>query len=288
MRGREWAQKAHPSREATYSKIALDASRLRLRKPPKPTGRKRRLTLVASDVHFPKQDPGAWSIFLQAVRDLEPDGIYLMGDVLDLATASTHHELAITDLGLTLRQEFTAANHGLNQLDDVATKAWDRLWLEGNHEFRLERWKVNNCPPQLRDAIPTVEDALRVRERGYRVIPGGEQPIKVGDLHLLHGHFFGADHCRKHLQTLGVNVAYGHVHTPGQATTNTANGPLQSTCFPCLRTLTREWTHMSKVMTWTNGFGIIEWIDGVRASVRNVYIVDGAAVYGGHVWRASK
>jgi hypothetical protein len=258
---------------------------MRHRPPSKRSKRERRLTVVISDCHHPKVDKSAWKIVLAAVKDLQPDGLYLMGDFLDMATVSTHHELADTDVGLTLKREFDAGNKALDQLDEVAIGAWDRLWLEGNHCLRLARWKANSCPGAIRDSIPTIDEALRLRERGYRSVLGRDQPVKVGNLHLLHGHFFNQAHAQKHLTTMGVNEAYGHVHTPQQMTTYTMNGNIQATCFPCLRTLQREWVHMSKIHTWTLGFGVIEWV-GDHAFPRNVFIIDGRAVYGGWVWRA--
>lgn len=284
MTGKGWAESQGPT--GLYSAIALDASRLRIRKPPRPTGRPRRLTVCLSDVHAPKNDPAAWSVALQAIRDLEPDGLYLMGDVMDNASMSTHHETSEADAKVTYRIELAAANRLLNDLDAVATKAWDRLWLDGNHETRTRRWVLNVCPPALRDSMLTVEDACRVRDRGYRFLGPGEQPFKVGNLHLLHGHFYSRHHAAKHLDTLGVSCVYGHVHTPQQFTTHNEHGHLQATCLPCLRTLDRDWAHMRRIHSWTLGFGVIEWIDGTKASVRNVYVIDGEAVYGGHVWRA--
>ena len=279
----KWAREHSP--DAMFSNVLLDASRLKIAKPPRVTGKGRRLTVCLSDIHAPKQDPQAWSVVLQAIRDLQPDGLYLMGDIMDNSSMSTHHERADTDAGATYRLELAATNRLLNELDSVATKAWDRLWLDGNHETRSRRWILNVCPAALRDSIPTVEDACRVRDRGYRFIGPGEQPFKVGNLALLHGHFYNLHHAAKHLATLGVSCLYAHTHTPQSFTTHNEHGHLQATGMPCLRTLDREWIHMRRIHSWTNGFCVIEWI-GSKASVRNVYVIDGEAVYGGHRWRA--
>lgn len=282
----EWARAQEPL-ESAYSRIALEASRLKIRKPPRYRGKKRRLTVCGSDIHGIKRDKGAWSIFLQAIRDLRPDGIYLLGDIMDGQSVNRHTLAASDDPSVTLRMEFTDVNHMLNEVDDAAIYAWDRLVADGNHdEEREAKWLRQACPPQLRDMIPSLWDAVRAKDRGYRVFYGHEQPIRVGNLLLLHGHFFNKFHSAAHLMALGDSCLYGHTHTPQQFTTKMNDRHIQATGMPCLRVLNREWEHQSRVHTWTNGFAVIEWVDGVKAFPRNVYIVDGVATYAGHVWRA--
>jgi predicted phosphodiesterase len=268
-----------------YALLQLEISRMKAVKPPKPTGKPRRLTVCGSDIHGHKRDPQAWDVFLQAIRDLEPDGVYLMGDISD-GQSMKRHPPAATDVPMTYLQEVLECAKILDDVDRVATKAWDRILLDGNHDAdRTDKWVAATCPPQLRDLVPSLWDATRARERGYRVYKGHEQPVRVGDLLLLHGHFYSKHHAAAHLGALGEKCLYGHTHTPQQFTHNLNGKRIQATGMPCLRTLDREWEHQSKVHTWTNGFAIIEWIDG-RAYPRNVYIVNGEAVYGRHVWRA--
>jgi predicted phosphodiesterase len=270
-----------------FSKIILDASRLRLRKPPRWNGRtKRRLTVCGSDIHGHKRDKAAWSIFLQAIRDLKPDGVYLMGDIMD-GQSIKRHSPAATEDRVTLRFEMAEANRILDDVDEAAGRAWDRLILDGNHDGdRIDKWLRSSCPSELADSVPDIWEATRAKERGYRVLRGHEQPLLVGNLLLLHGHFYNRHHASSHLGAFGESCLYAHTHTPQQFTTSLNGRKVQATGMPCLRTLDREWEHMSKVHTWTNGFAVIEWVDGVKAFPRNVYIVDGVAVYAGHVWRA--
>jgi predicted phosphodiesterase len=280
----EYARGFKPA-SVIYSKIIEDSLSRKITKPPKPTGKPRRLSIAGSDIHGHKRDPVAWSIFLQAIRDLQPDGVFLMGDITD-GQSVNRHTPAPSDAPVTIRQEFGEISTIFDEVDAVATKAWERYVITGNHDAcRFDKWMLTSCPSALRDSVPSIWDAARVRERGYRLIDSDEQPFRVGNLLLLHGHFYNKHHPHSHLMALGESCLYGHTHTPGQATTNMAGRKIQATGMPCLRTLTREWEHQSKVHTWTNGFAVIEWVDGVKAFPRNVYIVDGVAVYGGHVWR---
>jgi predicted phosphodiesterase len=283
--GKAWAEEK-PSREAVYSRIALDASRLRIRRPPKNTGKKRRLSLWGSDIHGHKRDRAAWSIFLQAITDLKPDGLYLGGDVSD-GQALKRHSPAATEEAVTVRYEYAETNRLMDEIDERAVHATERLWIGGNHDDdRFQKWLRSSCPSILSDSVPTLVEAVRAKDRGYRVIEGNEQPFRVGNLLLLHGHFYSKHHAAAHIGALGESCLYGHTHTPQQFTTNLNGRKVQATGAPCLRTLDREWEQQSKVHTWTNGFTVIEWVDGVKAFPRNVYIVDGVAVYAGHVWRA--
>lgn len=283
--GKAWVEDTSPTRD--YSKVLLAIAAIKIRKPPKPTGKPRRLTVCGSDIHGIKRDPAAWSVFLQAIRSLRPDGVYLMGDVMDGQSVNAHTLAATDDPSVTLLREFVDVNKLLDEVDEAADRAWDRLILDGNHdEEREEKWLRRSCPPQLRDMIPSLWSFTRARDRGYRVLHGHQQPFRVGNLLLLHGHFYNLHHGLSHLRALGDSCLYGHTHTPTQTTTNMNGRHIQATGMPCLRVLNREWEHQSKVHTWTNGFTVIEWIDGVKASPRNVYIVDGEATYAGHVWRA--
>lgn len=263
----------------------------KIKKPPRPPrGKvKRRLTVVGSDMHHPKVDPVAWSIFLQAVRDLKPDSLWILGDFVDFASVSVH-ERSPGDERLTLKVELEAGNRALDELDEVATHAYERMYFDGNHDqYRLDRYVASGrCPGILSDMIPTLPQALHLRERGYRYIRRDEQPFRTGDLHVLHGEFYGTYHAAKHLQTLGVNVLYGHTHRPQSYTMRRADGPIVATALPCLRLLQREWTHMMKVHEWVHGFGVIPWVDGVIGFPTNVYIRDGVAAYGEFRWRAQE
>lgn len=272
--------------EATKSYTEELLARAKAIRPPPRGGGAIHRTVVLSDVHFPKQDPAAWSIAVQAVADLKPDSLWLLGDFLDLASV-TAHEMSPDDTAakLTLRKELEAGNAGLDALDRVATHAWDRRFFDGNHEHRLARYAATECPAALLDSLPTISEALYLNERGYDYVGPKRQPLVVGDLHVLHGHWYNLHHAHKHLTMLGVNCIYGHVHTPQQMTTRNQTGNLVATCVPCLRQLDREWVHMRTVHTWTQGFCVIEW-DGAQSQPFNVYIKNRRAAYGGHRWMA--
>lgn len=255
----------------------------------KPTGKPHRLGVVLSDVHVPKHDPASWAVALKAVRDLRPDHVWILGDFLDLASVNRHEKAPGDDY--TLRQELWCGNRALDEVADaIGPRPCDLLFVDGNHEDRMRRYVASGrCPPELRDALEEVPDALCLKQRGWRYVGPDEQPIYDGSLAVFHGHWYGKHHAAKHLDEMGGSVIYGHTHRPQQMTRQTVRGPIIGTGAPCLRRLSAEWQHQRnrEFTGWLNGFVVLEWIDGY-CHPRNVFVVNECASYGGRVWRAAK
>ena len=97
--------------------------------------------LAFGDVHFPHQEPTAVEILCKAAQRLKPDIIVCLGDLLDCGQFSTHpptYGVEHTDYADDLRQA--------NALFDRLQKHCGRLvMVEGNHEYRLDRWAASTA-----------------------------------------------------------------------------------------------------------------------------------------------
>lgn len=251
-----------------------------------------RVSVVFSDVHAPKQDPMAWACFLDAVRKIRESmnliGAICLGDLVDLASI-THHEKSPDDAGLTLAAELKAGGSCLDQVAKAAGADVEKVLVQGNHEYRLDRYLASGeCPRALLDVVPhNVFTGLKLQKRGWRYIGRDRQPYRHRGVLVHHGYWYPKHHAAKHADELGADNIYGHTHRPQQHTRTNVGGSVTSTGLPCLRILERDWEHMKTrpFAGWTHGFGIM-CHDADRTSVYNVLIEKGRAAWGGLTFKA--
>lgn len=283
--GAEWARK-HPTPAAIFADMRADRTVRRVVRHPPPL-RPPRLILAISDCHRPKFDPPTWRIFLQAVRDLKPDGVWILGDYLDLSSVNRHEKTV--DDAYTLKMELWDGNRGLDELSAaIGRRPVDLLFVDGNHEDRLRRYVASGrCPPELRDMFDEIPAELKLKERGWRYIHPDDQPhYPFKNFFVTHGKWYPTHHAAKHATALACSGMYGHTHRPQVFCTFNAHGPVVVTGMPCSRDPKVDWEHQRRqeFSGWLTGFAVVEVVDGIPHA-RNVLTLDGKAVWGGHVWR---
>lgn len=276
-----------PTPESLRKKM-LKARAARVVQTHAPIARTARTIVAISDVHRPKFDKATWRIFLRMIRDIRPDGVWIVGDYVDLSSVN-RHEKAAGDT-YTLGQELWDGNEGLDEISDaIGKRAADLLYIDGNHEARLSRYLASGrCPPELRDTIHEIPDELHLRRRGWRYVPSHRQPhYPFRRFAVTHGHWYNLHAAHKHAMAFGMSGLMGHTHRYQVYTTWNAHGPVVWTVMPTARDPYAEWQHQgSQVFTgWTTGLAVIEVLDEVP-HVRAVLTHGGAATYGGQTWRA--
>lgn len=99
---------------------------------------------VINDLHGPWEDPKAVQLVLDAFEDIHIDHLILNGDIVDFYNLSNHGPKnpdvqAILEDELIWGEEFLA---------ELRKKFPDTkiTYLFGNHEYRLDRFIMNNCP----------------------------------------------------------------------------------------------------------------------------------------------
>lgn len=100
-----------------------------------------KLAVVIPDMHVPYHHRKATELVLKTIQKLKPDEIVFLGDVADFYAVSSHgrHPTLLHDLRLEVDQ--------VNELLDVVSRfPGKKVFLEGNHCYRLERYLASQAP----------------------------------------------------------------------------------------------------------------------------------------------
>lgn len=107
----------------------------------KPTGRDQ-LTVAAGDAQFPFADARAIALFHAAIREIQPDNVVLLGDMIDLPSMSKYKQrpewIGKTNEAIEMYSEFLAQTRA-NAPDAKITV------VHGNHEQRLIDYTARNA-----------------------------------------------------------------------------------------------------------------------------------------------
>jgi len=170
--------------------------------------------LAFSDVHIPHQNPRAVEVFCRAAERIRPDLIVCLGDLLDCGQFSAHpptYGMPETDYVEDLRQA--------NALLDRLQGACDRLVIvEGNHEYRLDRWAAATA--EGRGAYTMLAPRTRLTDGRkctyvrYGSANGAYPHHRVNSrIIAVHGWSYARHATKQHLQiSQGRSVIHGHTH----------------------------------------------------------------------------
>jgi hypothetical protein len=146
---------------------------------------------------------------LKVAKDFNPDEIVLLGDFLDFYSVSSHQK--DPSLPHMLEKEIDQGNMYLDELDHFFPGK-KKVYLEGNHEFRLARYLQNNAPALFGMVSTKHLLDLNRRPNWKWVSYSPNQKYKVGGSKLLARHEpIGSS--AKTTSARGIcSIAYGHVH----------------------------------------------------------------------------
>jgi hypothetical protein len=230
----------------------------------------RKLTLVVPDIHFGEDSPEALALVTKTIATLRPWRVVQLGDLLDCAPFSTHQAHKIK-----LAREYDFRGREVEPARKwIATvlKYADYFHLlEGNHEYRCERWCLGAglAGESLWEVLNPKSVLLGSQPRG-RV---GYTPYIADaditsryhitkDLIAVHG-WSTAEHASSvHLRKAlvgGWSVVHGHTHRIGlDATRHPVTGRVLQAWSPgCLRTFTPQYTQANGPTRWNHGFSLV-------------------------------
>lgn len=169
--------------------------------------RKLQRILVCPDVHAPYHSKVAFDCFLRVARGWKPEGCIVLGDFGDFHEVGSHPK--DPRRRQPFEREVEGVNAALDQLDEALGRAWG-VFLQGNHETRLERYLIDRAP-ELFGCVDWAE-LLRLPERGWEVLPY-KQSLQIGELRLSHDFGrAGVNAARQSVQDAGANILFGHTH----------------------------------------------------------------------------
>lgn len=163
------------------------------------------------DQHVPDHDTQSNKAVLNYLKDLKPTRIIIGGDMLDMDCLQQHEPNNIRRISrYNLRREFDAGERYLDNLQKACSNAHID-YLEGNHEYRVERWIDQH--PQM-EGVMEVPLQLHLEERRINWVPSwrNTQTLKVGKAEFIHGLDVNKYHSASMVSKFESNIFYGHTH----------------------------------------------------------------------------
>jgi hypothetical protein len=242
--------------------------------------------VVQPDTHTPEHDEKAVGAFCEFLKFYKPHGLINLGDFMEMGSVS--HWPSTDGEPKVFSEDIKKARAVLDQIDDAAgPQCVYKRFIIGNHEDWLNQLLTQKVPEFMYGLEDVginlkIQDILGLKDRGYRVIPLNEI-LRLGDAHFIHGYFCSTHHPKKHLDTFGVNIYYGHLHDVSSYSGVSVKGLHESMSLGCLRTLQAKFLK-GKPNNWSHAFGAFEFrYDG--SYTRYVPIVyDGKFSFNGKIF----
>lgn len=164
---------------------------------------------VIPDCHRPFHDKRAYSLMIQVFKSMSLDEICILGDYADIYNLTGHGK----DAGLvtSLVNEIEDVNAGLDELDKLFPKT-KKVYLQGNHEFRFERYVNNKCPELF--GVTQFDYLLNINKRNnWKYINyGPNQKHKILNSYLTARHEPLASSAKATASKALCSLVYGHIH----------------------------------------------------------------------------
>lgn len=228
-----------------------------------------RAVVVLPDTHFPYQDQVAVDVALKAISLIKPSRVVHLGDLLDCEAFSSHGRKKLSEGEAMdfIAQEITPAR----AMIDRAMKSTDQwIQLEGNHEYRAERWALSNGfsgAAAFNGISPSRLLSEGRSNKEFKWIPYIEQNKQVSgykitrDLMAVHGWSFAKHAASVHAERgRGMSVVFGHCHRMQYYATRDHfhNRVVRAFTPGCLAKLQPLYTMGNQPPTeWVHGFAII-------------------------------
>jgi len=232
------------------------------------------------DPHAPFQDKKAVTLVREFLKERQPDYLVWGGDVCDFYQISTFDKNPNRVGSLQ------------SDLDETRDMIWDfRIdlpntkfyYLEGNHEFRLQKflWTKAEALSSLRSL--KLEELLTLKDYQTELIPY-EKGLMINDVFLaLHGDISsihsGYTAKRLYEKHGGCGIA-GHCHRQGSYLKRNRFGFYGWWEGGCLCTLEPDYIMHPN---WTNGFALVTFI-GKRFFTESIPIVEGKFIFGSKLY----
>lgn len=243
--------------------------------------------IVIPDQHFPIHDEKAVQVVLKAIEIVKPDVFINLGDVGEWESVSAwkykgkklpplEYQLPLID------KEIELVNQGIDLFDNVLNKIGckKRYICAGNHDEWLDAFVERY--PYMKEY--TFRKACKWKSRGYKYFSYNE-PLKIGKLTFIHGAYATINHSKKHLESYGENIIYGHTHDVQRCTQTKLGGTIGAWSMGCLKDMSREKNKWLKgrLHNWCHAFAIVDWFTNGDFRVDTVEIHNGKTTVWGKV-----
>lgn len=241
----------------------------------------------------PTHDPYAMDIVAQVTKDVQPDRIIIMGDMLDLPLVS-RWEADSNQFVDTMQMSLDGLRRWLAQLRADNPNS-EIVHLEGNHEIRLRNYMLKNAPALFglkrkeADRYPMLSfpDMMGLEELDIEYRSGyPANRYRINDrLAAIHGKEASRSTAMKYAYDEDESVIFGHVHRIESFTRTSKMGRyVTAATFGALCDITGSVPSCDNGITddneiarhyenWQNGMGIIQYKDGDKPfEIKPIYI----------------
>jgi predicted phosphodiesterase len=246
------------------------------------------LWLIVEDIHYPEHDRRAVNAVFHFLDENKVDGLIINGDGLDFSCVSHHVPKQARKHG-ALKSDLDGFDKQiLRQFETRIPKTAKKVFGKGNHERFLDDF-LNEENPELA-GITSIEEHLKLKERGWKVLPVGYS-YPLGRLNVLHGDSIGTGQyaAKKALDIVGDNVLMGHGHQMQSFSKTSPIKAKKKICAwmcGCLCNLAQNYGK-GRANAWVHGFALV-YVDKTTGqfNVYPVVIIDGKLLWNGKCYGA--
>ena len=247
-------------------------------------------TVFVPDLHVPYQDVQAFRAVRSFIRDVRPQRVVIIGDLLDLAIISSFDKDPRSTAGL--QDQIDAGGAVLDDLRADAGRGAEIVLLEGNHEFRMTKTLIRHAPAFLSlsrggEDVLSVPFLLDLKRRGVRWIPGHES-LDVHGYLVEHGDCassYSGYTARRMVDKRRQSVVHGHTHRLGSYWHTGYTNVVHGVELGSLIDRNSEAASYAKSPNWQTGFGVGEYVaEADFFQVTPIWVRDYRFIFNGRLY----
>lgn len=229
------------------------------------------IIVYLSDIHIPFENKLSVDTAIDYIKEINPNKIILGGDVLDFYQISNFlknpKERNVID-------EIKHTKEFLYKIRNLFCDA-EIIYLEGNHEQRLERYIINNAKELYEVLENILQEKLELDKLKIQYI---KQPFAIGKLWFMHGHEVNCKSANAEYITNIIwkkvhnNFICGHWHRTQDKTWKNINGKYYGGYV--VGCLCKDLDY-ALINNWNNGFAIIKYDANGYYNIENKKIIEG-------------
>lgn len=233
--------------------------------------------LILPDVHFPFHDAPLLEAWLEFASDLAPDGVDIIGDLMDFFSISRFDKDPVRKTHL--QDEINMARDFLADLRSVLPHADVRM-TEGNHETRLKTYLWGRAKELAGLRGLSVPEVLGLSDLGIHYYPP-DSPYMLNNIWMVHGDVarkanwsmsYGGSGAQAVCKRVGGNVLMGHTHQMAHVSYRTWGQLLEGYEVGCVCQFDMD--YIVGIPQWQQGWAVLNLLGTDDHCVEFIRCVD--------------